>query len=664
MMDPTISAILAMKSTLIADPTNQVDQSYLQACLDALNNQQASQSFASNSPISSATASKCDPTALIRLSGTKQFGDQARQALASINLPFMPKHLSDQQGCQLKLALSNNQLFKLHAHQIDALKYLQNIANEKQLHNMCGAVAVLSMGLGKTVVALLHAMMLSKASMELPGKQAFPSLIVASKSVADMWLVDGFEKFLLNAKTLWLHSSNKQLSLDELDRQQVLKYDFVLTTYDVVMRTADKHSEVMQHVLEFGQANTWGENPNAVKQVHARKRQHANQPSWTGAKLIFGTPWECVVCDESQRFANPKTKIFQAIMAVYGRHKLCLTGTPIRNFATDMWSQLRWLGYTGICQASQWRPHYMEAHKLSTRVLVVDAEDTQIVMPKCQHVTHSVQLTEIERQVYTFLKEQVKVALDLSAVAHLEYICVLALFTRLRQCCIAPHLLTKSDVDAESYVGKVMQKMHQNHQMASFLLDKSLSGLASTKMLKIAEIIQHVHTNLPGDKILVFSMWVSVLQLVSQACQSDKPNQTGKPINPIQFEMLHGQTSDRQAVLRRFKTDPACKVLFATYGVAGEGLNLVEANHVICVEPWWTYAVQDQAIARAARPGQTKTVVVHRVEAEETIEQRILALCDQKRAVAQRMLSSAGRLANPVASTPRIGFSDMVRLLS
>ena len=104
--------------------------------------------------------------------------------------------------------------------------------------------------------------------------------------------------------------------------------------------------------------------------------------------------------------------------------------------------------------------------------------------------------------------------------------------------------------------------------------------------------------------------------------------------------------------------------MFATYGVAGEGLNLVEANHVICVEPWWTYAVQDQAIARAARPGQTKTVVVHRVEAEETIEQRILALCDQKRAVAQRMLSSAGRLANPVASTPRIGFSDMVRLLS
>ena len=403
-----------------SDTSDQSNQAYLQACLDALNNQQAAGLFARNLPVGPDVAAKCDPTGLIRLSGPTEFGDQARQVLASINLPFLPKQLDSQtnqscQSCQLKLVLSNNQPFRLHAHQIDALKYLQNIAHQKLLHNMCGAVAVLSMGLGKTAIALVHAMMLRKASSELPGQQAFPSLIIASKSVADMWLVDGFEKFLHNAKTLWLHASNKQLRLDQLDRSQVLKYDFVLTTYDVVMRTADKHPDVMQHVLEFGQANTWGENPNAVKQVHTRKRQHANQPSWTGSKVIFGTPWECVVCDESQRFANPKTKIFQAIMAVYGRHKLCLTGTPIRNFATDMWSQLRWLGYTGTCQASQWRPHYMEAHQLSTRVLVVDAEDTQIVMPKCQHVVHSVQLTDIERQIYLFLKEQVKTALNLSA---------------------------------------------------------------------------------------------------------------------------------------------------------------------------------------------------------------------------------------------------------
>jgi SNF2 family DNA or RNA helicase len=175
-------------------------------------------------------------------------------------------------------------------------------------------------------------------------------------------------------------------------------------------------------------------------------------------------------------------------------------------------------------------------------------------------------------------------------------------------------------------VGRVMAEMAADGPMWSVIKDKTgPGGIQSSKV----QAILHVLADIPHeDKVLVFSMFTSVLDLIASAV----------PLH--EYVQLDGDTKDRVGVLREFKTNPTCRILFVTYGVGGEGLNLVHANHVICVEPWWTYAVPDQAKARAWRPGQTKAVVMHDLAVRDSIEEHVLDICSAKRRMAQQFLGN------------------------
>ena len=562
-------------------------------------------------------------------------------------------------------------------HQLRAVKLLQSTArrNPQARFGICGALAVLRMGLGKTVVAMAHAFMLPRPPDygSVHGTHGFPALIVASKTVMTMWQLDGFEKFLVpgSVRILYLHSDwTSEDAIQRLDRQTVCSYDVVVTTYDVVRNLAAKWPETQRDcVLEYGRAGVWNENPNSVKRVHARQRADADHPEWTGIRVLYGTPWEVVVSDESQRFANHETKTFRAMMGLYGRHKLCLTGTPVRNYKTDLWAQFRWLGYTGVDQPNRWHQYCMKMHDLHACIVAIDYADTNIVMPPQASQRHSIHFTPFEQAVYDFVRAKAREALDLMLQNKLSFVCVLALFTRLRQVCIAPYLLTIMskrgqqkrktpathqgwgggsgrgrgfgqgggggatrtaaqdtgfDASVDSYVGQVMAEMAADGPMWSIIKNKEgPGGIQSSKIQAILGVLQRIP---PGDKVLVFSMFTSVLDLIASA------------LPPAQFAMLDGDVKDRVGVLRAFKTDPQCKVLFVTYGVGGEGINMTEGNHVICVEPWWTYAVPDQAKARCWRPGQAKTVTMYDIVVENSIEQHILEVCVAKSTMARSFL--------------------------
>ena len=566
---------------------------------------------------------------------------------------------------------------ELLPHQLRALKAIQQVARKHLVapnHDLCGSLAVLRMGLGKTVMAMAHAFMLPRPPDygTVHGTSGFPTLVVASKTVMTMWQLDGFEKFMVPGavRVLYLHKDwMSKAEIDALDRRTVCSYDVVVTTYDVVRNLAAKFPETMRDcVLEYGREGVWNENPNKVRLVHMRRRADADHPDWTGIRVLYGTPWELVVADESQRFANHETKTFRAMMGLYGRHKLCLTGTPIRNYKTDLWAQFRWMGYSGVQHANMWSPHYMSAHRLLDHIIAIDYADTNIVMPPQTSQRHSIHFTPFEQTVYDFVRTKAKEALDLMLKNKLSFVCVLALFTRLRQVCIAPYLLTtmskrqpKSvaagqgllgdgfDATDDSYIGQVMAEMAADGPMWSVIKDKH--GPAGVQSSKVQAILKLLHDIPPGDKVLVFSMFTSVLDLVASALPQEH------------FAQLDGDTKDRVSALRNFKTNPDCKVLFVTFGVGSEGLNLAQANHVICVEPWWTYAVPDQARARAWRPGQTKTVVMHDIVVENSIENYILQICAAKRVMArsflgEKDLASLSETAN--AATTRLN-ADMLK---
>jgi SNF2 family DNA or RNA helicase len=141
----------------------------------------------------------------------------------------------------------------------------------------------------------------------------------------------------------------------------------------------------------------------------------------------------------------------------------------------------------------------------------------------------------------------------------------------------------------------------------------------------------------PPQKILIFSMFTSVLDLVAHGIKCTIPK--------CKFVQLDGDTksADRGTVLHKFRTDPNVRVLLLTYRVGSEGLNLTEATNVICVEPWWTDAVHDQAKSRCWRMGQSKEVHVYNIYVRDTVEDRIVELCDAKSRMTENMLQGTAK---------------------
>ena len=138
-----------------------------------------------------------------------------------------------------------------------------------------------------------------------------------------------------------------------------------------------------------------------------------------------------------------------------------------------------------------------------------------------------------------------------------------------------------------------------------------------------------------GHKALVFSQWTSLLDLV-------EPHLAAAAIG---FTRLDGSTVDRAGVVRAFQDEAGPPVLIASLKAGGTGLNLTAADHVFVLDPWWNPAAEDQAADRAHRIGQDKPVLVYRLVAKDTVEERILELQKRKRALADAALGEADRAA-------------------
>ena len=153
---------------------------------------------------------------------------------------------------------------------------------------------------------------------------------------------------------------------------------------------------------------------------------------------------------------------------------------------------------------------------------------------------------------------------------------------------------------------------------------------ASAKLELLVDRLETVAAD--GHKALVFSQWTSLLDLV-------EPRLTASGLG---FVRLDGSTRDRGEVVARFQAESGPPVFLISLRAGGTGLNLTAADHVFLLDPWWNPAVEDQAADRAHRIGQERPVFVHRLVAEDTVEEKILALQESKRALAAAALDGGG----------------------
>jgi len=322
--------------------------------------------------------------------------------------------------------------------------------------------------------------------------------------------------------------------------------------------------------------------------------------------------WAILVLDEAQFVKNHQSKGYQNARKLHADFKLALTGTPLENNLMELWALLS-ITAPGLFPSPKHftdfyqKPIEKEAdneklQQLRKRVrpLMLRRTKEQVVheLPAKIEQVIELELEAKHRKIYdTYLQRERQRVLGLLGDMDKNRFMIFKSLTTLRLLSLAPSL-----VDAKRY-GKV----------------------PSTKLQALSEQLQELISE--GHRVLVFSQFTSFLKLVQTELHTQK----------IQYSYLDGSTTDRATLLADFKTSTT-PVFLISLKAGGFGLNLTEADYCILLDPWWNPAVEAQAVDRAHRIGQTKQVVVYRLIAKDTIEEKVMALKAKKSKLFTSML--------------------------
>lgn len=547
----------------------------------------------------------------------------------SLSIKVM-KYVRSKHKIELRVDYPINTL--LYNHQMMGVTWMKNIEKDyissKGLttDGINGGILSFKMGLGKTLTSLVHCLTSKKGE--------YPTLIVCSKTTMLEWKAEMIHHFgyYKNGKkeivfpVLFYHKNMiKKNEYENITSNKLKKYEFVVTTYDVLVTEASK--------------NGWLERA-LVRDICDRVVTYVRASGLTtvpkkGPSCLFTTEFERLITDESHAFSNPHTKTFRAVMSVLAKYSWCLTGTPFRNNALDVWSLYKFIGfapsgYGREFSPKEWNIGMIEKYDLYKYMYSMSYKDANIQIPKKKVKEVKIELSEQEKEFYEIIENKSKHKFREYLEGRLDYACVFAMFTALRQCSIAPYLLTVT----ETNLAEQLNKLSPN--ILRWLKNKySTSGVKSSKIKTILNILKSIPSN---EKCLIFSSFVSCLNLLREAIGKDEK------LKSIKTSKLDGTCTgkQREEELYRFRTNPKTRVMLISYKCGGEGLNLTQANHVICIEPWWTYAVEKQAVARSHRFGQTKEVTVYRINVNDSIESRMVRLIsDEKKEIAKGILNNA-----------------------
>ena len=327
-----------------------------------------------------------------------------------------------------------------------------------------------------------------------------------------------------------------------------------------------------------------------------------------------------VVLDEAQHIKNRQTRNAKAAKQLQAVQKLVLTGTPVENSVSDVWSIFDFLlpGYLGDY------PTFRETTELP---IGGGGATGAVAQEKLHHKLHPFILRRLKKDVAQDLPDKiVKVAycpmtpdqqavsaqIRAKAKAAKTKFEMLAVLMRLRQAANHLELLKERSDDPSGKIDTFFE-----------LLDEAMDG---------------------GHRVLVFSQFVTMLAILRRALEA----------RDIPYCYLDGETKDRLGECRRFNADESIPLFLISLHAGGTGLNLTGADMVVHFDPWWNPAVEAQATDRAHRIGQKKTVYVVKMIAEGSVEERVLALQQKKQLVIDATVG-----ASDEALVSQMSFEDL-----
>jgi superfamily II DNA or RNA helicase len=419
--------------------------------------------------------------------------------------------------------------------------------------NLGGCLAD-DMGLGKTLqtIALFS---------DIYPQEKKPSLLIMPRSLLYNWEKE-VEKFNPSLKSHIYYGTGRDL-------EEAMSHQLIFTTY-AIMR-------------------------NDIEQLKEHK-------------------FHCIVLDESQNVKNITTQTSKAVMLLEGEHRFALSGTPIENNLTELYSLFRFLNPTMFGSLDAFSKDYVRP---------IQEDNDRDAAQELRRKIYPFILRRLKKDVLKDLPPKVEQVLyaEMSQKQRLLY----AERQKFYQAAIKQEIAQSGVQRSQLFI---LQALTELRQLASVPEAKTGGRVVSAKREVLME--QLVDAVAGGHKCLVFVNFLQGIENVAEDLSAAG----------IDFVSMTGATRDRQSLVERFQNDKKCKVFLMPLKTGGVGLNLVAADMVFIMDPWWNTAAEMQAIDRTHRIGQDKTVFSYKIITKNSIEEKILLLQEQKQALFDAVISS------------------------
>jgi len=333
------------------------------------------------------------------------------------------------------------------------------------------------------------------------------------------------------------------------------------------------------------------------------------------AERLQRVAWGTVVLDEGQNIKNAFTKRSQAVMELQAEFRVLLSGTPVENHLAELWNLFNFLNPGLLGTLEQFRKRFQEP---------IERDKDEQALTRLRRIVSPFLLRRIKSEVLGELPPRTEITLELEPSAE--------------EAAFLEALRRQSLASLDEAPGQTMQVlaalMRLRRACCNVQLVQPDLALPSTKLEAFLDLVDELREN--GHRALVFSQFVDHLGLLREALD----------LRGVTYQYLDGSTPARKraAAVKAFQAGEG-ELFLISLKAGGTGLNLTAADYVIHMDPWWNPAVEDQASDRAHRIGQTRPVTVYRLVLKGTVEDKILALHQHKRQLAEDLLSESAMAA-------------------
>ncbi|KAF8497540.1 SNF2 family N-terminal domain-containing protein [Russula emetica] len=613
---------------------------------------------------------------------------------------------------------------RLLPHQVAGRVWMTQRESDKK----CGGILADDMGLGKTIQTLTRIVEGRPRKSDADDGWAATTLVVCPVSLVSQWASE-ISKMAKKLTVIEHHGPSRTTNPEALKRAHVVitSYAIVASEYGVFDPKVKDESKNKNKKGSSSKAESSSDSDSEADHFGRTLEKKKKSATASGKKkdALFRVKWWRIVLDEAHNIKNRNTKAAQACCSLEGKHRWCLTGTPLQNNVEELFSLIKFLRVKPL---NDWQTFNEQINKpvksgrsvramkrlhVVLRAIMLRRRKTDIIngkplieLPERHLSIVPCDFDEDERQFYFTLENKIDEAMK-KFVKNDEvmknYTNVMVLLLRLRQACNHPSLVSKDyNTDREAIESRPAPKDDQEDEDLTTMFQQlvvskgkkcqlcqdelTTENIAkdgdhcndclelarkarrksqavnkdlnlppdSAKIRKLLELLKEINARedeegeLAGEKTIVFSQFTSMLDLIQPFLKDAG----------IAFVRYDGSMSKdkREVSLDQIKNNKRIKVILISFKAGSTGLNLTACNNVVLVDMWWNPALEDQAFDRAHRLGQTRDVNIYKLTIEKTVEERILALQESKRALA------TAALGGDKIKNLKLGLEDLMAL--